>query len=59
MIYNGTLNDYKKTCSSCTVYKALFVIDILIIIGIISEFIYFHWYLKNNFEKQFIKQDNF
>ena len=50
---NGTLNDYKKVCSSCTVYAVLFVIAFLIIIGISSAFINFHWYLKENnyFEK--------
>ena len=48
IIYNGTLNDYKKICSSSTVYKVLFVIDILIIIGIISAFICFHWYFERS-----------
>ena len=59
MIYNGTLNDYKKICSPCTVFKVLLVIAILIIIGIVSAFIYFHWCLKNSFEKQFIKHINY
>ena len=47
MIHNGTLNDYKKVCSSCTVYIVLFAITFLIIIGISCDLIYFHWYLKS------------
>ena len=42
MIYNGTLNDHKKICSSCTIYTVLFVIAFLIVIGIGSAFLYFH-----------------
>ena len=41
-----TLNDYESVCWSCTVYITLFVIAFLIMIGISSAFIYFHWYLK-------------
>ena len=26
MIYNGTLNDYKTVCNSCTIYKVLLVV---------------------------------
>ena len=48
MIYNGTLNDYKNVCNSCTIYIVLFVIAFLIIIGISSAHFYFHWYLKGN-----------
>ena len=48
MIHNGTLNDYERLCNSCTMYIALFVIAFLIIISIISAFIYFHWYLKKS-----------
>ena len=44
MIYN----DYKNVCNSCTIYIVLFVIVFLIIIGISSAFIYFHWYLKKS-----------
>ena len=29
MIYNGTLNDHEKVCSSCTVYIVLLVILVL------------------------------
>ena len=50
MIYYATLNDYENVCGSCTVYIVLFVIAFLIIIGISSAFIYYHWYLKNSFE---------
>ena len=34
--------------NSCAVYIILFVINFLIIIGISSVFIYFHWYLKES-----------
>ena len=43
-----TLSDYENFCGSRTVYIVLFVVDFLIIIGIGSEFIYFHWYLKKS-----------
>ena len=46
MIFNATLNDYENVCGSCTVYIVLFAIAFLIIIGVSSAFIYFHWYLK-------------
>ena len=45
MVYNGTLNDYKKVCNSCTIYIGLFALAFLIIFSISSAFIYFHWYL--------------
>ena len=48
MIYNEILNDYKNVCNSCTIYILLFAIDFLIIIGISSAFIYFHWYLRRS-----------
>ena len=48
MIYNSTLSNYEKICSSCTVYMVLFVNAFLIIIGISSTFIYFLWYLKSD-----------
>ena len=48
MIYNGTVNDYEKVCSTCTIYIVLFVVAFLNIIGINSAFIYFHWYLKKD-----------
>ena len=41
-------SDYENLCNSCTVYIVLFVIAFLIIIGISSAFIYFHWYLKKS-----------
>ena len=49
MIYNSTLNDYKKICSSCIVCIILFVIFFIISIAISSVFIYFHWYLKRKY----------
>ena len=48
MIYNKALYDYKNICVSCTIYIVLFFIAFLIIIGISSAFIYFHWYLKKS-----------
>ena len=42
MIYNGTLNDYKKICRSQTIYIVLLVIFFIISINISSAFIYFH-----------------
>ena len=44
MIYS----DYANVCNSCTIYIVSFVIVFLIITGISSAFIYFHWYLKRN-----------
>ena len=48
MIYNGTLSNYRDVCNSCAIYIVMFVIAFLIIIGISSAFIYFHWYLKSD-----------
>ena len=48
MIHNVTLNDHRKVCNSCTIYIVLLVIALLIIIGINSAFIYFHWHLKRD-----------
>ena len=42
------LNDHENVCGSCAIYIVLFVIAFLIIIGISSAFIYFHWYLKKS-----------
>ena len=46
--YNVTLSDYGNVCGPCTIYIILLVIAFLIIIGISSAFIYFHWYLKKS-----------
>ena len=46
MNYKKTLNDYKTVCYSCIIYIVFLVIGMLIIIGISSAYIYFHWYLK-------------
>ena len=43
IIYNATLNDHENICGSCILYIVLLVIASLIIIGISSVFIYFHW----------------
>ena len=48
MVYDGTLNDYRKLYNSCTIYIVLFAIAFLIIIGISSAFIYFHWFMKSD-----------
>ena len=54
-IHNVTLNGPENECS-CTVYIALLVIVSLIIIGISSDFFYFHLYLKKiTLKQQFIK----
>ena len=37
-------DDYRNVCNSCTIYIALFFIVFLVISGIRSTFIYFHWY---------------
>ena len=47
MVYN----DYGNVCTSSTIYTVSFFIVFLIIIGISSAFIYFHWYLKRNNKK--------
>ena len=44
MIYNRTLNDYKR--SYCALYIVLFVVFLVANIVISSVFIYFYWYLK-------------
>ena len=40
MIYNGTLNDSRNVCNSCTINIVLFVIDFLIIIGISTAYFF-------------------
>ena len=42
------LNDYKKVCSSCTIYIVLFAVFFITSICISSIFIYFDWYLKED-----------
>ena len=46
MIYNATLNYHGKICNSCKMYTIFLVVGFLIIIGISSAFMCFHWYLK-------------
>ena len=41
-------NKNKSKCSSCTVYIVLFSIIFTINIGIITYFVYSHWYLKKD-----------
>ena len=48
MIYNEIVNDYGNVCNCCTISIVIFVIAFLIIIGIISAFIYFHCYLQKD-----------
>ena len=48
MVYNGTVNDYQKVCSSCTAYIVLFAIFLMISVSISSVFICIHWYSKRN-----------
>ena len=40
-------NEHKK-CSSCTLYIVLFSIIFTISIGMVTYFVYSHWYLKND-----------
>ena len=48
------LNVYKKVCSSCMVYKVLFVVFLITRICICCVFIYFYWYLnKDNISTNF------
>ena len=49
MTYNSTLNYYGKICISCTVYKVLFAIFLMLSISISSVFIYFHWYSQRKY----------
>ena len=51
MIYNGTLNDYRKKCNSCSVYIVLLVISFIISVSISSVLIYFHWHLKRRYSE--------
>ena len=48
LIYNATLNDDGRICSSCVIYIVFLIICFLIIIGISSAFIYFHGYLQRS-----------
>ena len=41
-------NGNKHKCKSCTLYIVLFSILFTINVEIITYFVYFHWYLKNN-----------
>ena len=49
MLYNETLNDYKKVCNSSTIYIVFLVIFFMINISTSSAIIYFHWYLKRKY----------
>ena len=56
LIYNSTLNDYEKICSSCegsscTIYTVLIAIFSIISISISTVFMYFNWYLKIKYIK--------
>ena len=48
LIYNATLNDHGKVCSSCTIYIVLLVIFFIISIVISCVFVCFHWYIKKS-----------
>ena len=48
MIYNETMNDYKKVCNSCAIDIVLFAMFLITYISISSVLIYFHWYLKRS-----------
>ena len=56
MLHNETLNliplnDYKKVCNSCIIYAVLFAVFFITSMCISNVFIYFHWYLKQDFIK--------
>ena len=52
MIYNSTLNNHEKICTSCIVCIILFDVFFITSISISSVFIYFYWYLKIYILKQ-------
>ena len=41
-------NENKYKCSTCTLYIVLFLILFTIYVGIVTYFVYFHWYLKKD-----------
>ena len=51
ILYNETLdviplNVYKKVCSSCMLYRVLFVVFFITSLSTCCVFVYFYWYLK-------------
>ena len=56
VIYNGTLNDRKNVCGSCTVYIVLFFVFLIISIGIGAYFVYFYWCTKIKTSLDLMKQ---
>ena len=56
MIYNDTLNNYKKVCNSCTIYVVLFIIFLIISISI--SLIFIGTQKKDTLKQQFIKNIN-
>ena len=52
MIHNGTLNDHKKVCNSCTIYIVL-----LVILAVFS-FIFIGTQKEDTLKWQFIKHVN-
>ena len=48
MIYNTTLNHYRKVCNSCTIYIALFVTFSITSISISSAHFHFTWDLQRS-----------
>ena len=56
MIYNDTLNNYKKVCNSCTMYVVLFIIFLIISISI--SLIFIGTQKKDTLKQQFIKNIN-
>ena len=48
IIYNKTLNDHGKVCSSCTIYIVLYVTFFIINIGISCGYFYFGYLKKSN-----------
>ena len=52
MIHNATLHNYEKICQFCMLYIVLLIKAFIIIIGIVSIYLYFYWHtIKNCFKK--------
>ena len=48
MICEGSLNNYRNVCNSCTTYILLFIIFSISSLTISNVFVYFYWHLKSD-----------
>ena len=61
-IYNETLNSVplnttsSNDCVSCTPYIVLFAVFLVTSVKIGSAFVYFYWYPKKDFVRQYLKK---